>query len=30
MRQDGTSMLLSINLDEAGNLKNESKTKMTV
>lgn len=30
MRQDGTSMLLSINLDEAGNLKNESKSKMTV
>jgi len=30
MRQDGTSMLLSINLDEAGNLKNESKAKMTV
>lgn len=26
MRQDGTSMLLSINLDEAGTLKNEKKT----
>ncbi len=30
MRQDGTSMLLSINLDEADNLKNEKKEKMTV
>ena len=30
MRDDGTSMLLSINLDEAGNLKNAEKKKMTV
>jgi chromosome segregation ATPase len=30
MRQDGTSMLLSINLDDVGNLKNASKEKMTV
>ncbi|HSD12657.1 MAG TPA: AAA family ATPase, partial [Patescibacteria group bacterium] len=30
MRQDGTSMLLSINLDEAGNLKNEKRNAVTV
>ncbi|HTM68050.1 MAG TPA: AAA family ATPase [Candidatus Binatia bacterium] len=30
MRQDGTSMLLSINLDEAGNLKNEKRDRVTV
>ncbi len=30
MRQDGTSMLLSINLDEVGTLANASKEKMTV
>ncbi len=30
MRQDGTSMLLSINLDEVGTLKNARKEKMTV
>lgn len=30
MRDDGTSALLSINLDEAGELKNEKKAKMTV
>ena len=30
MREDGTSMLLSINLDDAGNLKNAKKERMTV
>jgi hypothetical protein len=30
MRQDGTSALLSINLDETEGLKNEKKEKMTV
>lgn len=30
MRQDGTSMLLSINLDEAGDLKNQKRETMTV